>query len=551
MGSSKWPGPGWWPWLAANKIMSAKSGRIVLYDTTLRDGAAREGLTLSVGDKIHIAHRLARLGVSYIEGGYAGSNPKEMEFFRRMAEKPLRRSSKLVAFGSTRYKKSSVKEDRGLAALLAAGTDAVCVFGKASDFQVRVALGTSLKENLAMIRDSVTYLIDQGREVFFDAEHFFDGYKLNPDYTKKVLRTAGEAGASWLVLCDTNGGALPGEINGIVQGLINEGFSNLGIHAHNDINCADAVSLAAVEAGCWMVHGTINGYGERTGNADLCSIIPTLELRMDRRCLPKGNLAQLTEVSHFVSETANLRHNPFQPYVGRSAFSHKGGAHGSAVRKNSSTYEHIAPEMVGNAHHLVVSEIAGRSMIAEQAERLGIEFSPAQLTHLITRIKDLEYRGYKYEAADASLDLLLLEEAGKRHRFFELESYHLHLLRLGGASDKQGILDATIKIKVGEKRYLTAAEGNGPVNALDRALRKSLLPLFPKLEKVRLLDYKVRVLEGSDGTQAVTRVLIETGDGIHSWGTIGVNENIIKASWDALYDSIEYGLMRLYKKFPQ
>ncbi|MBZ0274445.1 citramalate synthase [bacterium] len=517
------------------------NGRIILYDTTLRDGMAREGVTLSVNDKIKIAHALDDFGIDYIEGGYPHSNPKELEFFRRMTAAPLARA-RLTAFGSTRRKDTAPGDDDNLRSLLDAKTPAVCIFGKTSEFQVKVALATTPAENLAMIRDSVAFLREAGREVIYDAEHFFDGYKQDADYAKQTLAAARDAGAAFLVLCDTNGGTTPGEIERVVRDLSAAGFANLGIHTHNDIECAVANSLVAVEAGCVMVQGTMNGLGERTGNANLCSIIPTLELKMNRPCLPQGRLARLVELSHFVSETANLQHNPYQAYVGKSAFAHKGGAHGSAVSRDPSTYEHIDPSLVGNERKLVVSEIAGRSMIMDRAEKLGITFTPDQLKHLLARIKELEYQGYTFEAADGSLALLLMEEAGVRRRFFEVEGYHVHLHR---RSRTDGLVDATIKIKVGDKRFVTAAEGNGPVNALDGALRRCVEEIYEETKQIELLDYKVRVIEGSHGTAAVTRVLIESGDGHETWGTIGVHENIIKASWDALYDAIEYGLHRL------
>lgn len=514
------------------------SGEVVLYDTTLRDGAAREGMTLSMLDKVKIAQRLAKFGIAYIEAGYPGSNPKDGELFRVLRDDPDVAPA-LVAFGATRRKKTDAARDEGLRALLASGANKICIFGKTWDFHVRVALETTEEENLAMIGDSVAYLKSKGREVIYDAEHFFDGFEANPAYAKATLRAAAQAGADYVVLCDTNGGTLPGRVAEIVDELRREGFARLGIHTHNDSGCAVANSLAAVERGCVMVQGTINGYGERTGNANLCTIAPALELKMNRRCLPPGHLKDLTDVSHFVSEVANLHHDPYQPFVGKSAFAHKGGAHGSAVSRDARTYEHVDPRLVGNVNKLVVSEIAGRSMILHRASELGLKLGKEQIEHLLGRVKHLEYQGYTYEAADASLGLLLLREAKLLRPFFTVDAYDIHLHR---RTERDMLVDATVKVRVRGTRYVTAAEGNGPVNALDNALRKCLEPVFEELRLISLLDYKVRVLEGADGTKAITRVLIETGDGHVTWGTIGVSENVIKASWDALYDAIVWGL---------
>ena len=526
-----------------NSTDESDKRRVLLYDTTLRDGMAREGIDVSARDKVRIAKRLDRYGVHFIEGGYAGSNPKDAEFFRRMADVELN-YARLVAFGSTRRKEKAVESDRGVRAVLDAGTQTICIFGKTSDFQVRVALETSLDENLAMIADTVSYLVAQGREVVYDAEHFFDGYASDPGYAIQTLQAARDAGAAYLVLCDTNGGTLPARIDEVTRTLVERGFPRLGIHTHNDVGCAVAGSLAAIEAGCEMVQGTINGYGERTGNADLCAIVPTLELKMGLLALPEGHLKQTTEVSHFVSETANQHHNAYQPYVGRSAFAHKGGAHGSAVRRDAATYEHVDPGSVGNTRKLVVSEIAGRAMILDKLEELGIEMPAPKLSQLLETVKDLAYQGYTFEAADASLELLILKKAGLLKPRVELESYHVHLHR---RSEHEAMVDATIKFRVGGERFIAASEGNGPVHALDQALRSVLEPRIEGLSRIRLEDYKVRVLEGHDDTNSVTRVLVETGDGTTSWGTIGVNVNIIKASWDALHDGIEYGLYLLDK----
>ncbi|MCB9490274.1 MAG: citramalate synthase [Deltaproteobacteria bacterium] len=526
--------------------MAAKQ-QIYLYDTTLRDGMAGEGVNFSTNDKVLICEHLDRFGVHYIEGGYPGSNPKEMEFFAAMAKRPLA-TSKLTAFGATRRKNTPVAKDPGIKALLDAKTPAVCIFGKSSEFQVKVALNTSLKENLAMISDSVAHLKSKGREVVYDAEHFFDGFKTSPEYTVKTLEAAQAAGADFIVLCDTNGGTLPGEIETIVRHLVGAGFTRLGIHTHNDTGCGVANSLVAVDNGCIMVHGTVNGLGERTGNADLCAIIPSLQLKMGYKAVPAAKLKRLSELSHFVAETANMSPDPYQPYVGKSAFSHKGGAHGSAVRKDPSTYEHIDPNLVGNTRKLVVSEIAGRATLQNRLKALNIQLDDAQLAKFSESIKAKENEGYSFEDADGSIALMALDTAAKKRRFFQVESYHVHIHRFPKDVPHNGdkthtLCDATLLLNVNGVPVMAHSDvHNGPVNALDAAMRKCLEGQFPAINKIQLTDYKVRVIDGKLGTKSVTRVWIESTDGKHTWGTVGVSPNIIAASWAALKQSVEYGL---------
>ncbi|MCG0239497.1 MAG: citramalate synthase [Firmicutes bacterium] len=510
--------------------------RIVLYDTTLRDGSQRAGISFSVADKVRIARRLDQFGVPYIEGGWPGSNPKDAEFFAAMREAPLRQA-RLVAFSATRRAGVRCEEDPSLKALLDAGTEAVCVVGKSWDFHVTQALLTTLEENLRMIGETVAFLKARGKEVIFDAEHFFDGYRANPAYALACLRAALESGADWLVLCDTNGGTLPDALAGVVREVRAAlPGARLGIHCHDDSGVAVANSLAAVQAGCTMVQGTINGYGERCGNANLCTVAANLELKLGYSCLPPGALAQLTELSHFVAEVANLAPREEQPFVGRNAFTHKAGIHVSALMKNAAMYEHIDPAAVGNRRRVVVSDLAGRSNLhyALGERRL----TDAQARSLLEQVKGLEYQGYQFEGAEASLELLAEEVRG---RYFTLEGLRILVEKReeGGAT-----AEAVIKVRVGQRVIHTAAEGNGPVNALDAALRKALAEVYPGIDRVRLADYKVRVLEGSDGTGARVRVLVESTDGRRTWGTVGVSTNIIEASWQALVDSLVYYLWK-------
>lgn len=514
---------------------------VTLYDTTLRDGTQREGMSLSVEDKMRIAQKLDLLGISYIEGGFPGSNPKDIEFFERMGELKLSQAQ-ITAFGPTCRKDVPAEDDAGLDAMIATGCKTLCIFGKAWDIHVTETLQTTLPENVRMVRDSVSYLKTQVDTVFFDAEHFFDGYKADPAYAIEVFLAAVEAGADCVVLCDTNGGTLPHEIGQIVRevGLLTD--VALGIHTHNDAGCAVANSLVAVDAGAVHVQGTMNGYGERAGNADLISIIPALTLKMGDDAVTADQLKLLTEVSHFVSETANISPNPFQPYVGTSCFAHKGGVHASAAARLPEAYEHIEPARVGNFARVVVSELAGRASLTMKAAELGIDLSADQdeVAAALDAIKDLEYRGYSFEAADGSLSVMLKKRLGTYQPSFTLESFRVIAEK---REDGRVATEATIKVHVGGHRYIATAEGNGPVNALDKALRIAIGRFYPGLDKIELADFKVRVLEENKGTGAVTRVLIETTDGERTWGTVGVSENIIEASWEALVDSIDYGLL--------
>ena len=518
------------------------AGRIQLYDTTLRDGTQREGLALSLDDKLNIARVLDQLGVDYIEGGWPGSNPKDHAFFERIQRVPLRHAT-VTAFGSTRRADTPVAKDPQIRALLAAGTSAVAVFGKCWDLHVTEVLHTTREENLHMIADSVSYLRAHGREVIFDAEHFFDGYIADPEYAMQTLHTAADAGASILVLCDTNGGTMPGRLHEIVAQVHEAVDLPLGIHCHNDSGLAVANSLLAVEAGAVHVQGTINGYGERCGNADLCALIPNLQLKMGYECLSDEQLRSLTDVAHYVSNRANLIPDHHQPYVGQSAFAHKGGMHVNAMVKCERSFQHVDPTLVGNQKHIVVSELAGRSNILYKVDEYGLEvdLDSAKTRDLLSHIKELENQGFQFEGAEASVELLIRRSQDSYAPPFELIDFHV-LVR-----DKEnGIMasEAMVKLKVGDDVMLTAAEGNGPVNALDQAVRKALLPHYPQLEPVHLVDYKVRILDGDAGTAAMTRVLIDSSDGRRTWSTVGSSSNIIEASWQALADSLEYVLLR-------
>ncbi|MEO3944200.1 citramalate synthase [Gorillibacterium sp. CAU 1737] len=515
------------------------AGIISVFDTTLRDGTQGEGISLSAEDKIKIAQKLDALGVHYIEGGNPGSNGKDMEFFQRARK--LKLQAKLTAFGSTRRKDSIAEHDTSLKSIIEAAVPAASLVGKSWDFHVHTALQTTLEENLAMIADSIRFLKRAGLEVCFDAEHFFDGYKQNRDYALSVLRTAGDAGADWLVLCDTNGGSLPGEIHRIVQEVSRLGYP-IGIHPHNDCELAVANALSGVEAGARMIQGTINGYGERCGNANLCSILPTLELKMGYECLPQGHLKQLTAVARYISEIANIHLPNNQPYVGSSAFAHKGGIHVSAILKDSKTYEHIAPESVGNKRRVLVSELAGQSNLLFKAQEIGLTLDPSnvQTQEVMARIKDMEHQGYQFEGADASLELLLREASGETTEVFTIESFKLLVEKVAGHAIAS---EAIVKVRVEGETIYTAAEGNGPVNALDNALRKALIRSYPALRDMHLSDYKVRVINEKDATAAKVRVLVESSNYHHSWSTVGVSENVIEASWQALLDSIRYALI--------
>ncbi len=514
---------------------------VKLYDTTLRDGSQREGLSFSVQDKLKIAQKLDELGVHYIEGGWPGSNPKDIDFFAA-AKHVNFANSKIVAFGSTRRKNIAAEEDKNLQALLKAGTEIVCIFGKSWDVHVTSVLITTLEENLKMIYDSVSFLKKAGLEVIFDAEHFFDGYKKNKEYAVKTLKTAEDAGADWLVLCETNGGVLPNQVAKIVREVKKKTKLPLGIHAHNDSGCAVANSLVAVEEGVTQVQGTINGYGERCGNADLVSIIPNLVLKMGVKCISKEKLASLTEIAHGISEIANVAPDAHQPFVGESAFAHKAGVHVGAVLRKKGAYEHIDPSIVGNAQRILVSELSGAKTIVKRANEIaGIDLSKDEekVLAILRKLKKHEHEGYHYEAADGSFALFVMKNIGVYRPLFDLESYKVTLDRWrSGKYDTEAI----VKLRVKGHRFVEVAEGNGPVNALDRALRKALQTAYPQIAQIQLVDYKVRVLSEEKGTAANVRVLIESADVHSSWGTVGVSENIIDASWEALVDGIEYGL---------
>ncbi|MDD4752124.1 MAG: citramalate synthase [Desulfitobacteriaceae bacterium] len=516
---------------------------VAVLDTTLRDGAQGEGICLSVEDKLKITAKLDALGVAYIEGGWPGSNPKDMEYFRRMQKVSLKRA-KLVAFSSTRRPGMDPADDVNMKALLASGIKTVTIFGKSWDLHVTQALNTTLEENLSMIFDTVKFLKSKGLEVIYDGEHFFDGYRHNEDYALKTVQAASEAGADWVVLCDTNGGMLPDEVERVVRFIAEKIAVPIGIHAHNDGELAVANSLAAVRAGATMVQGTINGYGERCGNANLSSVIPNLELKMNCPSLPPGRLKLLSEASHYISELANVAHLSQQPFVGLSAFAHKAGIHVSAVAKNPVTYEHIEPDLVGNKRRVLVSELSGLSNLKYKAEELNIkaEFETEQSRRIINHIKELEHMGFQYEGAEASLELLLRKAFEQVEDCFKLESFKVLMEK---REDNGIISEAMVKLRVGDEIVHTAAEGNGPVNALDNALRKALEGFYPVIKDIHLTDYKVRVLDEKDATAAKVRVLIETMDAEETWSTVGVSENIIEASWQALIDSMNYVL---YKK---
>lgn len=517
--------------------------KVEIYDTTLRDGSQAEDISLSVEDKLRITERLDEFGIHYIEGGFPGSNPKDAEYFKKVVKLGLRTSA-VVAFGSTHRPKHRAKDDHNLKALVAAKTPVITIFGKTWDFHVKEALKATLPENLDIIRDSVAFLKKHADKVFFDAEHFFDGYKDNPDYAIKCLLAALDAGADCLVLCDTNGGTLPDEVRKTFIEVTKKVKGPLGMHAHNDSECAVANSLVAVELGAVQVQGTINGIGERCGNANLCSIIPNLQLKMGCKALGAESMKKLRDVSRFVNEISNMRHFKRQPFVGDSAFAHKGGMHVSAVQKRPETYEHIRPEQVGNSQRVLISDMAGKSNILRKAQEFNISLKPdsPEVQGILDALKDLEHQGFQFEGAEASFELLIKKALGLHRRFFDLIGF-----RVIDEKRKEGeapLSEATIMVKVGKSIEHTAATGNGPVNALDHALRKALEKFYPELKKVKLYDYKVRVLAAGKGTAARVRVLVESGDEVHKWGTVGVSENIIEASWQALVDSIDYKLLK-------
>ncbi len=522
--------------------MSATPTQVRIYDTTLRDGTQGEGISFSVTDKLLIAQRLDEFGVDYIEGGFPGSNPRDITFFQE-AQKLKLTHARLAAFGSTRRAGVKAPEDTQLRTLLDSDMPVMAVVGKTWTLHVTEILNTTLEENVAMIADSVAWLTAQGREVVYDAEHFFDGYKANPDYALRTLAAALKNGAANITLCDTNGGTMLPDFEKTVARVVAEfGADKVGVHCHNDSGLAAALSLAGISAGATLVQGTVNGYGERTGNANLVTILPSLFLKMgcSAHCAPR--LKELRTLSHYIDELANVIPDGKAPYVGASAFAHKGGLHANAAQKVKSSYEHIDPALVGNRTRVLVSDMAGRSSIAMKARELGYEFdekSPA-IRQLMEELKELEFRGYEFEAASASLKLLLAKHLGKRKAFFELESYRVIVERRG----PNPIAEATVKLKAGGRIHHTVAEGTGPIGALDRALRNALEPVYPALKAVALADYKVRILDSRLHANARTRVLIETTDGQSIWGTVGVSDNLIDASWEALRDSVEYKLMQ-------
>jgi 2-isopropylmalate synthase len=523
------------------KTIRGRTAGLEIYDTTLRDGAQAEDVSFSAEDKVCIAQKLDELGVHFIEGGWPGANPKDIEFFRMIKTIPLKHAA-VIAFGSTRKAGNTVRKDPNLQALLAAETKTITLFGKTWSLHVTDALGISLAKNLELIADSVAYLRSKGRRVFYDAEHFFDGYKTNPDYALATIRKAVEAGAERVILCDTNGGTMPWEIREICQVVQRECRIPLGIHAHNDCEMAVANSLVAIETGIVQVQGTVNGIGERCGNANLCSIIPNLELKMKRPAL-SDRLSHLKDVSGFVTEIANLMPNKHQPYVGDSAFAHKGGIHIHAVLKNPATYEHVDPARVGNRQRMLISDYGGRSGLLEKINAYGIKLSKdhSKVKELIHTLKDRESQGYQFEGAEGSFELLMRKAMGSHRPSFQLLGFRVIVEKK--QEDGLPLSEATVMVKVGDAVEHTAAVGAGPVNALDHALRKSLEKFYPQLREVKLLDYKVRVLAANRGTESKVRVLIESGDHKDKWGTVGVSENIIEATWQALADSIEYKLL--------
>jgi 2-isopropylmalate synthase len=516
--------------------------KIYIYDTTLRDGTQTEGISLSVEDKVQIALKLDDFGVDYIEGGWPGSNPKDEEFFKRMAKAKLKNSC-VVAFGSTRRAHVHAEKDANLLALLEAKTKAVAIFGKSSVFQAKEILKTTPEENLHMIFDSVHFLAKKGVEVIYDAEHFFDGYKSDPDYALRTLQEAQKAGARVAVLCDTNGGTVTGELVEIVKKVKAALDIPVGIHTHNDSEMAVANSIAAVQAGAAHVQGTINGYGERCGNANLCSIIPALQLKLGYTCMAKEHLKKLTELSRFVAEVCNMKQSDNQPFVGSSAFSHKGGVHINAVLKNPRSYEHVEPEEVGNKRKLLISELSGKTSIVLKAKGLSLDLekdSP-KTKHIHTLIQSLEHEGYQFELAEASFELLLHRNLNAYKKFFDFESFRVIIEKT-----KDALLssEATLRLLVKGEKTHTVSLGDGPVNALDNALRKALVEFYPSLEEMKLTDFKVRIIDEKSGTAAKVRVLIESKDKQDSWWTVGLSENIIEASWQALVDSVEYKLLK-------
>jgi 2-isopropylmalate synthase len=515
--------------------------QVEIYDTTLRDGSQGEGINFSVMDKLRIAEKLDAFGVHYIEGGWPGSNPKDIEFFEEAKRRKFR-NARLAAFGATRRKGVAVQHDEQVRLLIEAQTPVVTIVGKTWLLHVKEVLKAAPHENLAMIGDTIRFLKSNGKTVIYDAEHSFDGYQDEPDYAVATWKAAEEAGADCIVLCDTNGGRLPNEIRDITASARRQLKTRLGIHTHDDIGLGVANALAGIEAGASQVQGTINGYGERTGNCNLTSVIPNLALKLKLECIPAQSVRKLKELSQFVDEIANFRHNPRLPWVGSAAFSHKGGQHVNAVQKLARSYEHIDPSLVGNARHVLISDLAGRSNIVVKAQELGFRISneTPELKEILSRIKQLEHEGYEFEAAEGSLALLIRKILKHQQPPFSIEGYHVSMRR----DRANSVCQASVKVRVDGETEHTIAEGDGPVNALDQALRRALVKFYPQLSKVQLSDYKVRILDSTSGTGARTRVLIESTDGKSEWGTVGVHDNIIEASLQALVDGIEYALMK-------
>ncbi|MCK5528834.1 MAG: citramalate synthase, partial [Kiritimatiellae bacterium] len=516
---------------------------VELYDTTLRDGTQAENFNLSVEDKIRITVSLDKLGIDYIEGGWPGSNPLYADFFKE-AKKIKWKNSEIIAFCSTRYKKNKVHQDPNLLATVKSGVKTTVIFGKSWDMHVRDILGVSLKENLEIIKSSVSFLTKKGLKVIFDAEHFFDGYKDDPEFAIKALESAVSAGADACVLCDTNGGTMPHEIYEITESVISAVGGVIGIHTHNDSGMAVANAVESIRAGATHVQGTINGYGERCGNSSLCTLIPTLELKLGKSCLPKGKLKEMRDVSLHVDDLVNFRHDSKLPYVGKSAFAHKGGAHVNAVKKNPHTFEHIEPELVGNERHILVSELSGGSNVLLKAVELGIgrKESEEGAKEILASLKEMEAKGYSFESADASFKILIQKVLKKHKSFFDLEGFRVIIDKRN--KDESCVTQASVKVRVGDDVEHTVAEGDGPVDALNHALRKALTRFYPSIADVALKDFKVRILDPQEATAAITQVLIESGDGQEVWGTVGVSDNLIEASWEALVDSVEYKLFR-------
>jgi 2-isopropylmalate synthase len=517
---------------------------VLLYDTTLRDGMQREGMSVSVDEKIRIARRLADLGIHIIEGGFLGSNPKDEEFFRRMEKESLG-PAVIAAFGMTRARGVRADRDGRLCAMAESWVAVATIVGKTWPLHVEKVLRVSLDENLRMIEDSVRFLESSGKRVYYDAEHFFDGYRADADYALACVRAAADAGAEAVVLCDTNGAALPDDVASAVDAVIEAagGRCGVGIHTHNDSGCAVANALVAIAKGADSVQGTINGYGERCGNADLCALIPDLKLKLGIDCISDRNLRKLTDTAHFVAELCNVSPDPHQPYVGRNAFAHKGGLHVSAVTTDPKTFEHIDPALVGNEPHVLVSELSGRATISRRAHELGyvVEGEKQLADRVLKRLKDKERDGYQYEAADASFELLLRAEMGTMTQFFQLESFRVIVEK---REDGTVVSEATVKVHLDGDRYIETAEGNGPVNALDRALRLAVERRYPQVRDIRLVNYSVRILDENKATGATTRVLLDSSNGRESWGSVGVSVNVVEASWQALADSITFGLLR-------